>query len=91
MQRSHDAARARDRWWRDLLTHREIFARAYSQWVAWRSGDQALLDAVDLKLRDPRGEFQRLRQWPYAEFLPLIWRLDSLFEGQGWLTRTKIK
>ena len=35
----------------------------------------------------PRG---RGNQWPYADFLPLIYRFDRLFEAQGWLTRTKL-
>ena len=31
-----------------------------------------------------------LQQWPYADFLPLIYHFDILFEEQGWLTRTKL-
>ena len=89
-QRWYDSAEAWVDWWRDLLSPREIFARAYVQWVAWRSGDQALLDGVDQWLRNSR-QHNRVRQWPYAEFLPMVWRFDSLFEAQGWLTRTKIK
>ncbi len=29
-----------------------------------------------------------LRQWPYAEFLPIALQFDMLFERVGWLKRT---
>ena len=54
-----------------------------------RSGDQTLLGQIDLILRQ-RYKIERIRQWPYADFLPLIHHFDTLFEEQGWLTRTKL-
>lgn len=64
----------------------EMFVRGYAQYVAWRSGDEALLSQIDAELA---GSFivQR-RQWPYAEFLPIALQFDMLFERVGWLTRT---
>lgn len=72
-----------------LLDPAEILARSYAQYVAWRSGDDGLLGGIDRALRrqDP---IDQLRQWPYADFLPLIWRFDTLFERNGWLTRDRI-
>ena len=61
----------------------------YAQYVAWRSGDQTMLGQIDLILGQ-RYEIERIRQWPYADFLPLIHWFDTLFEEQGWLTRTKL-
>lgn len=60
------------------------------QYAAWRSGDQALLGQVDAILGH-LWESVKVSQWPYADFLPLIYRFDTLFEEQGWLTRNKIK
>ena len=47
-----------------------------------------MLDQIDgiLAQQDDDG----LQQWPYAGYLPLIHRFDTLFEAQGWLTRTKL-
>ena len=72
-----------------LLDQREMFARAYAQYVAWRSGDETMLGQIDLALAQSDATM-KLRQWPYADYLPLIYRFDMLFEAQGWLTRTKL-
>lgn len=90
--------RAEQRWrerkddarlWSAMLDRRELFARAYSQWVAWRSGDDTLMSGIDSWLRSP-GARDQLMQWPYNDFLPLIWQFDTLFEGRGWVSRTRI-
>lgn len=73
----------------ELYDPAELFARAYSQYIAWRSGDPTMLGQIDAILRH-RYEIDRLRQWPYADFLPLIQSFDTLFEEQGWLIRTKL-
>ena len=70
-----------------LGSRREMFARAYAQYVAWRSGDAALLSQIDAELADESFIVQH-RQWPYAEFLPIALQFDMLFERVGWLTRT---
>ena len=71
-----------------LLAPEELFARAYTQYIAWRSGDGILFEHLDRLLThdDPRW---RLRQWPYAQYLPLVERFDTLFESLGWLARLK--
>ena len=48
-----------------------------------------MLGQIDAILRH-RDEIDRLRQWPYADFLPIIQSFDTLFEEQGWLIRTKL-
>ena len=72
----------------DMLTEAELLARSYAQYVAWRAGDATMLDQIDGILA--RQDVDRLRQWPYADYLPLIHRFDTLFEAQGWMTRTKL-
>ena len=76
--------------WTYWSSPREIFARAYEQWVAWRSGSDELLDRIDRYLADP-SEAAQLAQWPHGQFLRLIQPLDRLFEARGWLTRTRIE
>ena len=70
-----------------LLDPEEMFVRAYSQYVAWRSGDPALLSQIDGELASDSLVVRR-RQWPYAQFLPIALQFDMLFERVGWLTRT---
>lgn len=69
-----------------LLTPIDLFARAYTQYVAWRSGDDDLLDGIDRVLASADSE----QQWPYTDFLPLIHKFDTLFERRGWLTRNRL-
>ena len=64
----------------------ELFARAYAQYIAWRSGDPTLKEQIDRMLRD-QDSAVILYQWSYAEFLPIAEAMDALFEAQGWLTR----
>ena len=71
----------------DDIYDREKFARAYAQYVAWRSGDETLLSQIDAALADDLY-IASLRQWPYAEFLPIALQFDMLFERVGWLKRT---
>ena len=71
-----------------VLTRRELFARAYAQYIAWRSDDATLFKRLDAVLMNHDPLF-RLRQWPYAQFLPIVERFDTLFESLGWLTRPK--
>ena len=85
----HERRRKATQKLRYLLEPAEIFSRAYSQYIAWRSGDDALLSDIDRWMR-MQAPGDQLRQWPYEDFLPLIWRFDNLLEAQGWLTRTRI-
>ena len=48
-----------------------------------------MLGQIDLILAHSDASVS-LQQWPYADYLPLIYRFDMLFEAQGWLTRTKL-
>ena len=66
---------------------REVFARAYAQYIAWRSGDAEMLSQIDDDLGD-KSDLIAARHWPYASFLPIALQFDMLFERVGWLTRT---
>ena len=75
--------------WKYLRHRNEIFARAYAQYVAWRSGDPVMREQLDAILSHPNPK-RSFEHWPYEEFLPIVEAFDRLFEGKelGWLTRT---
>lgn len=75
--------------WKYLRHRNEIFARAYAQYVAWRSGDPVMREQLDAILAHPNPK-RSFEHWPYEEFLPIVEAFDRLFEGKelGWLTRT---
>ena len=74
-------------YWRYLRHRNEIFARAYAQYLAWRSGSPVLRDQIDAILNS-NDDDAKIVQWPYDEFLPIVEAFDVLFEELGWLTRT---
>lgn len=73
-----------------LMSPEETFARCYAQWVAWRSGDEVLLEQL-ARASDP-GLGSTLvsgftagypRQWGDEDFEPVADALDRLFERLG--------
>lgn len=66
-----------------VLDPEEIWARAYSQYIAVRSGDQELLAEVGRVVRR-RDELGRLMQWDANDFEPVARAMDELFENLGW-------
>ena len=67
-----------------LSTSKEVWARAYAQWVAWKSADPTLLAQVDADLNSSY-DHTRVKQWPMNEFLPISEAIDTLFTKLGWL------
>ncbi len=63
------------------LTKHELWARAYAQYVATRSGDATLLAQLD----KARGGLQPWRQWSDADFKPIAEAIDALFREKGWI------
>lgn len=64
-----------------LLTPHELFARAYSQWVAIRSQDPKLMSGLEA--------FRNLKtsvpyQWADADFSPVADAFDAAFKTIGW-------
>ena len=64
----------------------ELWARAYAQWVAWRSGSSLLKGQLD-KVLTHDDDAIRIRQWPYDEFAPIAAAIDRLMVDQGWARR----
>lgn len=69
-----------------LLSEPEKFARAYTQWVAIRSGDAELIRAVADERRAVPGS-----QWPDAEFTPIAEAMDGLFAQKGLIAAPVVK
>ncbi len=67
-----------------LLAKHEIFARAYAQWVATKTGDEVMLQQIKAIREAP---LDKLSQWHDKEFEPLAKELDNLFQSLGWLKR----
>ena len=64
----------------------EVFARVYSQYVAWRSGSIRLRRQMDRALQSPELR-RRLLQWGYEDWLPVMMAMDRLLTEAKWLTR----
>lgn len=66
-----------------FLRDREIWARAYAQYVAVRSRDPEMLRQLDLIRRRPIvGQFL---QWSDADFAPIAAAMDDIFKAKGWI------
>lgn len=89
--RIHDVARDTPTWeciikrnhklkyWTDP---EEVFCRAYSQFVALRSGDPEILTELKTTLNNPQLSFS---QWPLSEFARIQKTLEQEFRKIGWL------
>lgn len=61
---------------------REIWARAYAQYVAQKSGDEDMLKQL-------KGMRTGMRQWPEDEFKPVFEKIDELLTKKGWRKEKK--
>ncbi len=67
-----------------LLQENEIWARAYSQWIAYRSGQEDLL--ADHEYIQSRGGHDIYpSQWKEADFQAIGKAMDAIFSKLGWL------
>ncbi|HOQ48168.1 MAG TPA: hypothetical protein PK157_22870, partial [Bryobacteraceae bacterium] len=64
----------------ELLTPEEIWARAYAQFIAMKSGDKTLLTDV-ANVRNAHLN----RQWGEADFAPIAAAIENMFRNLGWL------
>ena len=73
---------------RPPATSNEVWARAYAQYLAWRSGSSILKNQVDriLTTTDPDD---RVLHWPYDEFAPVAAAIDRLMEAKQWARKRK--
>jgi SPP1 gp7 family putative phage head morphogenesis protein len=66
-----------------LLQEREIWARAYAQYIATRSGDVEMLR--QLNVMRSRPGVGTLIQWSDEDFKPIAAAMDDIFRKKGWI------
>ena len=66
-----------------LLLRRELFARAYAQYIVTKSQSPQLLRQLDAIRYNPKDPF-RFRQWEASDFQPIFAEFDQLFRKWGW-------
>jgi hypothetical protein len=67
-----------------LLNKSELFARAFSQYIAYSAENEAMIQAIDSLLRPKVGEFYYAYQWESDDFGPVSAALDRLFTQKKW-------
>ncbi len=70
-----------------LLSTREIFARAYSQWIAERSGNPAMKTQLNMrrgKTASSAHDVLYTVHWLDEDFAPIKVALDELFRAMKW-------
>lgn len=77
-------ARVDPAWCRYTLQWDELWARSYAQWIAGRSGDDAMLAGVAARSGSDYPPTAAL-QWSDADFAAIGRALDDFFRGLGWL------
>jgi hypothetical protein len=66
------------------LRWEEIWARAYSQYIVERSGDDAMKKELAIR-RDPKKQFgYDCNQWSTKDFAPIAAEIDRILKKQGW-------
>ena len=66
------------------LRDREIFARAYAQYIATKSGDALLIKQLK---ESQNATSAKYLQWPDSEFRDILKAMDDLMEDNGWLKK----
>ena len=66
-----------------LLDAREAWARAYSQYIAEKSGNPVMLKELRAIVESP-VEWS-VRQWETKDFAPIREAIDTMFRDKGWI------
>lgn len=67
------------------LSVNEQWARAYAQWVAFRSNNLVMIDQVNKIIGNTRSPAYSASQWQVADFEPIAKAIDEIFNSFGWL------
>lgn len=63
-----------------LLSRRELWARAYAQYIAEKSNDRTLVKNLSKRLAETGPQ-----QWEADDFAPIRGAIDDFFRSRGWL------
>lgn len=66
------------------LSNKEMWARAYAQYIAFRSGDEKMIVQIS-RTMESNDPVYNLSQWPPGDFEPIAEAIDELMEVKGWL------
>lgn len=70
----------------DMLSTKEVFARAYAQYIVVKSGNaQALAELDHFRSDMAAGRHLKGRQWEDDDFKPIVEAFDNLFRAVGWM------
>lgn len=75
------------RYYEYLTRPREIFARAYAQWIATKTDDAEMRAMLDKERVRKKGVKYNPRQWDDEDFKPVAKAFDHLFGELGWLPK----
>ena len=63
---------------------REVWARAYSQFIALKSGNPSMRAWLD-KIRSGQTNYPKQSQWSDEEFKPVAEAIEGMFKQMGWM------
>ena len=85
LERQYDY-RIDKRFIRYLMGGGELWARTYAQYIANKSGNQAIMDELTKETAiETRGDVYYPQQWDADDFAPIEAAIDNLFKIQGWI------
>ena len=68
-------------------SNHEVFARAYAQWVAKKSGNPSLMAQVEKNLDLARQGMGPAKQWEWDDFDLMEKELDEIFKKRQWMRK----
>lgn len=68
-----------------LLSDEEVWARAYAQYIAQKSGNAAMKSQLSAILKAPTWA---IKQWTDEDFAPIAKAIDELFRSLGWIPKS---
>lgn len=67
--------------------YNELWARAYAQYIALRSGNLRMREQIDTLLSSG-NELNRALQWDWEEFIPIAEAIEEVLEAKACLSRS---
>lgn len=68
-----------------FLSNHELWARAYTQYIAEKSGDPELLEAIEKKVNVTDPDVITATHWTDADFEPIKREVEKILNNKGWL------
>jgi hypothetical protein len=62
----------------------ELWARAYAQYIALRSGSTEMIEEVSIRRAPPDETFPELEYWLWPDFERIAQAMDRFKQEKGW-------